>query len=195
MKYNPQKHHRHSIRLKEYDYSQAGAYFVTLVAQDRACLFGEIVNEEMVLNAAGKMVKTVWESMSTRFPNIELGTYIIMPNHFHGIVVIHEDVGATLVVALDDPPANRAGMNPAPTGMARPTLGNIIGAFKSITTHEYIKGVETLGWPPFNKRVWQRNYYEHIIRDDGEWNRIHLYIESNPVRWANDDEYPLRESR
>jgi REP element-mobilizing transposase RayT len=132
------------------------------------------------------MVKAVWESMPTRFPNIELGASIVMPNHFHGIVIIRENVGATLVVARDGSPTQRAETSPAPT------LGNIIGAFKSITTHAYIDGVGQLGWPTFDKRVWQRNYFERVIRNEAEWNRIHLYIESNPMRWAEDEENPNR---
>ena len=96
MKFDPQKHHRRSIRLKDYDYSQAGAYHVTVVVQNREYFFGEIVNDEMILSEAGKMIDEQWNALLERFPNIELDMYQIMPNHFHGIIVI---VGATLVVA------------------------------------------------------------------------------------------------
>lgn len=194
MKFDPQKHHRRSIRLKEYDYSQAGAYFVTIDAQNRECLFGEIVNYEMILNEAGKMVDEQWKAMLERFPGIELDVYQIMPNHFHGIVV----VGATLVVAPVMDAKNifengadvssGAGTSPAPTN--KPTLGNIIGAFKSITTHEYILGVDNKNWPQFYKRLWQRNYYEHLIRDEKDLNRIRDYIQSNPSNWDKDEENP-----
>ncbi len=176
MKCDPQKHIRHSIRLQGYDYSQPGAYFITIVAQARECLFGEIHTDEMILNDVGKMVIRVWETMPVRFPHIELGAFVVMPNHFHGIVVIHE----TIV---------RAGTSPTPT---RPMLGEMIGAFKSITTHEYIKGVKNLCWPPFDKRIWQRNYYEHVIRDAENWEKIHLYIQANPARWEKDKENPLQ---
>lgn len=105
--------------------------------------------------------------------------------------MIHANVGATLVVA----PGVRAGTSPAPTiGMqwrqARPNLGEIVGAFKSITTHEYMKGVANSGWRQFEKRLWQRNYYEHVIRNSNEWNRIHLYIQGNAAQWNTDEENP-----
>lgn len=163
MKYDPEKHHRRSIRLKEFDYSKAGAYYVTFVVHNREHLFGSIVNYEMVLNDAGKMIDKQWNALITRFPNIELDVYQIMPNHFHGIVVL---VGASLVDA--------------------PILGDIIGAFKSITTHEYIHGVEERHWQRFSKRLWQRNYYEHIIREEADLNRVRNYIQSNPANWDND---------
>lgn len=188
MKFDPQKHHRRSIRLKDYDYSQAGAYYVTMNVQNRECLFGEIVNYEMVLNEAGKMIDEQWNALAKRFPNIELDVYQIMPNHSHGIVAIVESVGAALVVARNmdtkDIHANGAGIKPAPT------LGDIIGAFKSITTHEYINGVDNKNWPQFYKRLWQRNYYEHVVRDEADLNRIRDYIQSNPANWDEDEENP-----
>ena len=171
MKFDRQKHHRRSIRLKEYDYSQAGAYYVTINLQNRECLFGEIVDSEMILNEAGIMIIEQWKALLERFPNIELDIYQIMPNHFHGIIVI---VGATLVVAQE----------------SNPTLGNIIGAFKSITTHKYIKGVDNKNWAQFYKRLWQRNYYEHVVRDEKDLNRIRDYIQSNPANWNEDEENP-----
>jgi len=174
MKFDPQKHHRRSIRLKGYDYSQMGAYYVTIDVQNRACLFGEIVNYELVLNEAGKMVHLHWALLPERFQNIELDVYQVMPNHFHGIIVINEPVGASLVDAL----------------YSRPTLGDIIGAFKSITANEYIKGVHNKSWPQFYKLLWQRNYYEHVVRDEKDLNRIRDYIQSNPANWDEDEENP-----
>jgi len=189
MKFDPQKHHRRSIRLKEYDYSQAGAYYVTINVQNRECLLGEIVNYEMVLNEAGKMIDEQWNALPQRFPNIDLDVYQVMPNHSHGIIVIVEPVGATLVVArnmdMKNIHENRAGIKPAPA------LGDIVGAFKSITTHEYIKGVDNKNWPQFYKRLWQRNYYEHVIRDEADLNRIQDYIQSNPANWDEDEENPF----
>jgi len=191
MKFDPQQYHRRSIRLQGYDYSQAGAYFVTIVAQGRACLFGEIVKDEIVLNPAGMMVQTAWQSLPKRFNNIEPVVCVIMPNRFHAIVIVNEPVGAGLVPALADR-AHASGASGATTRVAptKPTLGQIIGAFKSITTHEYIQGVNCLGWPAFDKRLWQRNYYEHIIRNSNEADRIQNYVESNPVMWNNDEENP-----
>jgi len=185
MKFDPKKHHRRSIRLKDYDYSQAGAYYVTIDIQNRECFLGEIVNYEMVFNDAGKMVEEEWLALTERFPNIELDVYQVMPNHFHGIIV----VGATLVVAPDaDASQHEAGTSPAST--KSPTLGDIIGAFKSITTHEYILGVDNKNWSRFYKRLWQRNYYEHVVRDEADLNRIRDYIQSNPANWDSDEENP-----
>ena len=178
MKFDPQKPHRHSIRLKEYDYSQAGAYYVTIDVQNRVCLFGEIVNCEMILNEAGKMVNEQWDALLERFPNIEFDVYQVMPNHFHGIIVVTENVDTQNVVVQNK----------------KPTLGDIIGAFKSITTHEYILGVDNKNWPQFYKRLWQRNYYEHVIRDEADLNRIRDYIQSNPANWDEDEENPNRKS-
>jgi len=179
MPYDPNRHHRRSIRLKGYDYSQAGAYFITLCIQDRACLFGRVMNGEMRLNDAGRMVLAEWNRLPERFPRVVLDAFVVMPNHVHGILVITDPaptvgatVGATLVVA--------------------PTVGNIIGAFKSRVTVEYIRGVKTSGWPSFRGRLWQRNYYEHIIRNERALNAIRPYIMENPRRWHRDREKEAR---
>jgi REP element-mobilizing transposase RayT len=164
MTYNPKIHNRQSIRLKGYDYSSSGLYFITMCVQNRAHLFGKIENREMVLNDAGKMIQTEWINLKTRFPNIELHEFVVMPDHFHGILEI---VGAPNVGA---------------TTRGAPTLGDMIMAFKSITTVEYIKGVKNLEWPSFEKRLWQRNYYEHIIRDELAYFSISKYIMNNPSR-------------
>jgi len=191
MKFDPQKHHRRSIRLKNYDYSQKGAYYVTTNVQNRECLFGVIVNNEMVLSESGQMIDEQWSALPERFPNIELDLYQIMPNHFHGILMI---VGAAFMAApslvvAHDMEMNSIQENATDTRPA-PTLGDIIGAFKSITTNEYVKGVEDKNWPRFDKRLWQRNYYEHIIRDEADLNRIRNYIQSNPANWDKDEENP-----
>lgn len=201
MTYDPNIHHRQSIRLKGYDYSQEGVYFITICVLDRACLFGEITDGEMVLNDSGKMVDIEWLALKKRFPNIELHEYVVMPNHFHGILEIA--VGATLVVAQNITVAqknveiqNELGnghshdigrpQGHAPTGK---TVGDMLDAFKSITTVEYIHGVKQLGWEPFNGKLWQRDYYEHIIRDDQHYQTISNYIIDNPVKWADDKFY------
>ncbi len=176
MKYDPQKHHRHSIRLKGYDYSQAGAYFVTIVAWQREMLFGEIVDGKMIPNELGQIVCDEWEQTAVIRPNVELGDYIVMPNHFHGILIFVDDiVGATRRVA------------PTKTTLQSGSLGAVMAQFKSIVTKR-INGLRNVSGIP----VWQRNYYEHIIRDDREMDRIHRYIESNPPMWAEDDENPNR---
>jgi REP element-mobilizing transposase RayT len=343
MPYDPNRHHRRSIRLKGYDYSQAGAYFITICTQDRACLFGKVVNGEMRLNDAGRMVLAEWNMLPERFPHVVLDAFVVMPNHVHGIVVITNpatddtattaptivgtglvpvpnagtmgavpnagtmgaapdagtmgaapDTGAmgaapdtgmmgaapndgmmgaapdagtmgavpnagtmgavpnagTMGAAPDDgmmgaaPDAGTMGAAPdagmmgavpnagtmgavpddgattrvAPTAVTivgtglvpvpnagattrvaptvgdivAPTVGDIVGAFKSRVTVEYIRGVKTSGWPPFRGRLWQRNYYEHIIRNERALNAIRQYIMENPRRWQMDRENEAR---
>ncbi|MFT3890637.1 MAG: hypothetical protein QM730_03310 [Anaerolineales bacterium] len=169
MKFDPQKHHRHSIRLMGYDYSLAGAYFVTIVAWQREMLFGEIVNGEMVLNEFGQIVSEKWQWLETQYPYVALGAWIVMPNHFHGILVIHDD--------------GRGGSRSAPTPIKRKPLGGLIGAFKTVSTKHINLSRNTEG-----QLVWQRNYYEHIIRNEQEMDRITRYVEANPSLWAEDDE-------
>jgi putative transposase len=193
MPYNPQIHHRQSIRLKGYDYSKTGLYFITICCQDRAYLFGEIVGApvggaQMILNDAGKMIETQWLALKERFPNIELHEFIVMPNHFHGILeIVKTDVplnavGATLVVAQNEEGQPRG----LPQRGITPTVGDMMDAFKSITTVEYIRGVKGLGWQRFNGKVWQRNYWEHIIRNEEAYQRIANYIVNNPQKWGED---------
>jgi putative transposase len=147
MTYNPSKHHWRSIRLKGCDYSQEGLYFITLCCQHKACLFGQIQNGLMHLNDAGTMIKNEWLKLPERFTNIALHEYIVMPNHFHAILEI---VGATLVVAQNDvvTPNGNGECNTqgqpqgiAPTGK---TIGEMVGAFESITAVEYIRGTKTI---------------------------------------------------
>lgn len=171
---------RHSIRLKGYDYAKAGAYFITIVTQNRACLFGDITDCAPQLNNAGRMIRSLWVDMAAHYPGIESDTVIVMPNHIHGIVFL---VGA-------GPRAcpNQAGQ---PQGVA-PTMPvpDIIHRFKTLTTKRYIDGVKQTAWPPFQGRLWQRNYYEHIIRDEKSLIRIQEYIATNPARWSIDPENP-----
>lgn len=189
-KYNPEAHRRRSIRLKNYDYSRSGAYFVTVCTQKKECLFGEIVNGEMQLNNAGTMIGKWWNETAVKFSNIELDASVIMPNHFHAVVVI---VGATLCgrPALCGHPVLQ-GQSPESGQPHRvaPTLGNIVDWFKTMTTNEYIRNVRQHNWPRFDAKVWQRNYYEHIVRNDDELNHIREYIANNPAKWAEDEENP-----
>jgi putative transposase len=316
MKNNSNKYHRKSIRLKGYDYSQAGAYFVTIVTQNRQHLFGEVKNGGMVLNAAGEKVEQIWHTLPERFPQIELDAFVVMPNHVHGIIVITDDqttvistesaretplhqpeqpkdvinqteqmndpsafmmdqtVGAGLVPApmqtdnqpplhqtnqTDDettlgktermndetPPVTNqtvgAGLVPAliqpahqttlgktehmkdeteliahrtpgaptrgaptehknasfattPDDQKRSLLGDVVGAFKSLTTHAYVMGVREHGWPPFDKRLWQRDYYERIIRSENALTKARAYTEANPQNWENDHENPKKQN-
>jgi putative transposase len=222
MESNPVIPRRKSIRLKEYDYSQAGGYFVTIVTQGREYLFGEIVDGEMVLNEAGRMVLKWWNELPNKFPSTTLDAFVIMPNHFHGIIFIHETVGppqiheivgADLRVCPGDTEKGAHAGAPLPNGtmndeletgehagmgehigspLRRPNapLSQIIQWFKTITTHEYILGVKQSGWPPFGGKLWQRNYYEHILRDQPDYERIANYIAINPAKWDEDEENP-----
>lgn len=193
VKYDPDKHHRRSIRLKNHYYASAGIYFVTVCVQNRKPLFGTVVDDTIELNEAGQMVQSGWKSLSVRFPGIEMDEFVVMPNHFHGILVIHE-IGfaggdwASLVGAST--PNDPVGEPPAGTSDTRPALGEMIGAFKSITTHQYIQGVRQIDWPSFDGRLWQRNYWEHIIRNNESLAEIRRYIQTNPLSWLDDELHP-----
>jgi REP element-mobilizing transposase RayT len=176
MTYNPDIHHRCSIRLREYDYSSIGAYFVTICAYERECLFGDIVDGEMRLNGAGRVVGNVWEALPERFPQVALDEYVIMPNHFHGIICI---VGAPLAAPLPFVSEKRGAASSAPT------LGSIVRAFKSISAIGVNRLLNRQGCP-----LWQRNYYERVIRDDFELSATREYIHFNPANWADDEERP-----
>lgn len=180
MEYGKQR--RRPNRLKGFNYAEPGAYFVTIITQDRTCLFGEINNGVMQINKAGQAIKPWWFELKQKFSTVETDEFVIMPNHLHGIVVITEGiVGADLRVG---PPVERTG---AHTGAPLPT---IIQWFKTMTTNEYIRGVKTLGWPMIRGQLWQRSYYDHIIRDADSLHRIRQYIVDNPARWAFDRENP-----
>ncbi len=174
MPYDPEKHHRRSIRLKGFDYSRSAIYFVTICVQNRECLFGAIAQEietesvkaRILLNDAGKMVSEEWLTLPSRFPTITLDEFVVMPNHFHGIIYL------------------------APNPAVNPTLGQIIATFKSIVTHHYIIGVKTQDWKTFHQKLWQRNYYEHIVRNDSALQNIQQYIQNNPLTWQTDSLHP-----
>ena len=170
------------MRLRGYDYAQAGAYFVTIVTRDRVCLFGEMVNGEMRLNDGGRMIEQWWFELNRKFSTVETDEFVVMPNHFHGIVVI---AGVTVGADL------RVGPNSEGAHAGAP-LPTIIQWFKTMTTNEYMRGVKTRSWMPFAGRLWQRNYYEHIVRCENELTRIREYIANNPLQWEMDRENPSR---
>ena len=182
MKFDPKRHHRRSIRLQKYDYAQPGGYYVTIVTFQRDLLFGEIVNEEMNLKDHGRVVDECWCAIPEHFPNLELGMYVVMPNHVHGIIVIR---------AGDISSARRGTIYRAPTEkFGKPVIGSIptiIRTFKASVTRR-------LGREFNVTNIWQRNYYEHVIRDQEDWERIHDYIESNPAMWENDEENPTKQA-
>jgi REP element-mobilizing transposase RayT len=199
--------------LKGYDYSQAGAYFVTIVAWQRECLFGDVVDGEMQLNRNGHIVRDAWFDLKNHYRHVELGAFVIMPNHAHGIIILIDDRrgGSSMPggVVLPDgrggssisgttilPDEEHMGRMPLPKGETHPYnkskprhgLPEIVRAFKSFSARRINRLRRTDGIP-----VWQRNYYEHIIRNEREMDRISRYIESNPSRWNDDDENPNRQ--
>ena len=173
--YNPDLHHRRSIRLKDYDYSQAGAYFVTICTHDKECLFGDIVCGEMQLNTYGQVAQNEWIKTTDIRPNVKLDYYIVMPNHFHGILTINERIGRGV---LQYAPTNNILRSPSQT------IGAIVRGFKSAVTKSINVIRNTSGVP-----IWQRNYYEHIIRNETELNKIREYIINNPLNWESDENY------
>lgn len=166
---------RHSIRLSNYDYSQAGLYFLTICMNNRKCIFGDIINGKIKLNKFGDIVEREWIKSSIIRDEISLDEWVIMPNHFHGIVNIkgHNK-------HMGDPPV-------APTTSGKPngpnahSIGSLVAGFKSSVTTRINKILGTPG-----KKLWQRNYWEHIIRNEQELNRIRLYIIENPQNWQQD---------
>ncbi len=180
--FDPQKHHRRSIRLKGYDYSQAGAYFVTMVTQGRACLFGDVVNGVVVLNDLGKIVQKWWDDLPIHFPNIETGAFVVMPNHVHGVIIIVHDGRGAVPAPGFDLHATPGREDPAPT--KQPTLGQIVAYFKYQSTKE----INALDGTGVITNIWQRNYYERIVRNEREREAIWGYIEGNPVHWEQDEE-------
>lgn len=154
--------HRVSIRLKGYDYSACGAYFVTICVKEKTSLFGEIIDWEACLNDAGIMVDRWWNKLSDKFSNVETDEYIVMPDHVHGIIVIGDHSGSP--------------------------VSEIVQWFKTMTTNEYIRCVDEFAWPRFPGKLWHRNYFEHIIRNEDELNIIREYIRLNPEKreWERD---------
>ena len=176
MKYNPEIHHRKSIRLKEYDYSQAGYYFVTICAQNKEHLFGKINDGVMILNEFGEIVNNYIQDIPTHFPNSYFDYYCIMPNHIHLIIIIDDHSRDTACRV----PTEAFGF---PVSGSLPT---IIRSLKSAITKRINEIRNNL-----RSSVWQRNYYEHIIRNDKELYEIRNYIENNPLNWS-EDEYNIQ---
>jgi putative transposase len=166
MKYNPNIHHRRSIRLKGYDYSQPGAYFITICTHQRECLFGKIVDGQMQLNQFGKIVQSHWRSLEKYHSHIQLDEFVVMPNHFHGIIIINKNLHI-------DVKSDRQ----------QTAIPEIIRGFKTFSARQINKVRHQQGVP-----LWQRNYYERIVRDEQELNQIQKYIINNPQNWTKDRE-------
>ena len=196
MKYNPNIHHRRSIRLRGYDYSRNGMYFVTICTQDRLRLFGDIADGEMQLNDAGRMVRATWDEIPAHYSGIETDHFTVMPNHIHGIIKI-VGAGPRACPSINTVEATSRGcptqgqahveeghpQGGAPTGLSLP---DVVHRFKTMTTKKYTDGVKQNGWQPYPAKLWQRNYYEHIIRNEAAYLKIAEYIQTNPQRWEED---------
>jgi len=170
-------------RLKDFDYSSNNAYFITVCLHNRLKLFGEIVNEKMILSDSGKMIERFWLVLQNKFPHVLLDEYVIMPDHIHGIIMVFNDnyVGDDLCVVPKEKVSKHMGLKDKHTGLS---LQKIIQWFKTMTTNEYIKGVKKNLFVPFNKKLWQRSYYDRIIRSEEELNKIREYIYFNPVKYG-----------
>ena len=195
MDHDPAPRGRRSVRLKGYDYATAGAYFVTVVTQERLCLFGDVTDGKVRLSVAGRLVRRVWESLPDRFAGLALDAFVVMPNHVHGVVVMDRPAGAPLVGDRSGRGAADPGDRPGATTRVAPTpdgyaLSDVVHAYKSSTTAHYARRVTADGWPPFPGRLWQRNYYEHVVRGDDDLDRIRTYIQENPLKWELDTENP-----
>lgn len=214
--HNPNFLQRRSNRLKGYDYSKDALYFITICTQNRECLFGEIrrvaaplcgrlndstiritPQQQMILNDAGEMIVKWYRELENKYPEIQCHEMVVMPNHFHCIIEktnnINQDahIGAPLRGRPDDKtePDIKYGPDNKKYDI---TIGDVVDWFKTMTTNEYIRGVKNLGWKRFDAKLWQRNYWEHIIRDDDSCHRIAEYITENPYNWYDDQLNPDR---
>ena len=160
---------RRSIRLPGYDYRSSGAYFLTIVSQHRTALFGEVKNGNMNLNAAGRMLMHTYREAELKFPSVRTDHVICMPDHIHFILIFTAEENSDLEDQV--------------------SLSTVIQWFKTLTTNNYIVGVRENGWPRFPGRLWQRNYYEHIIRNESSLNKLRQYIEDNPLNWPSSHDH------
>jgi len=156
---------RKKLRLEEYDYSQNGAYFITVCTQRKRNYFGTIDNGTLILNSAGKMVSSHLEFINT-YDDVNLEKFVVMPNHIHAIIAVSHN---------------------GTTQRSYPTVSEYIRRFKMITTKLYIDGVKSGEYPPFDNAIWQKSFYDHIIRDENEYLRVWEYIDENPLKWEIDE--------
>ena len=196
--------HRKTIRLPNYDYRQSGYYFITICAHNRVNLFGRIENDKMVMNKIGKMVYRWWQKLPAKYRRVQLDKFIIMPNHIHGIIRIvgaipcNRPVDSVIPLMGENTVSpNHPGENTvSPLQQVKRNipntydgLGRYISWFKRMTTNEYIRNVKQYNWPPFAGKIWQRNYYERIIRNQKSLENIRQYIINNPRNWVEDTYY------
>jgi putative transposase len=186
--YDADRHHRRSARLPGYDYSRAGAYFVTVCTHERECMLGEVISDEVVLTPAGLAVRQVWQSLPRRFPSVVLDAFVVMPNHIHGVLTIMSPARggdrrqAPVPIAAEIAVQSAGSASPA---RSCPSLGQIMRAFKSLSAIQANAALERSGRP-----FWQRNYHDQVIRTDAALAHIRQYIAQNPRRWAEDPDNP-----
>jgi len=178
MPFNPDIHHRRTIRLRDHDYSSGGTYFVTICTHERECLFGDVIDGEMRCNGAGLVVQEEWRLTAALREYVVLDEFIVMPNHFHAVLAIDERGTARRAPALESFAAPVVG-----------SLATVIRSFKSAVTKRINHLRDNPGTP-----VWQRNYYERVIRDERELNSIRQYIDDNPAKWEQDENHPDKQS-
>ncbi|HCO68880.1 MAG TPA: transposase [Dysgonomonas sp.] len=171
------------IRLQDYDYSNEGLYFVTICCQDRIYVFGDIRDGEMIFNEAGRIADCAWKDLPNHNPHIQLDAWCIMPNHVHGIIIINDIIS----VGTGSQPVRleRSGLEPAPaTAYRKHGLPEIIRQFKTFSSRRInqLNGMQGI-------RLWQRSYYEHIIRNQKSYESIAGYIYGNPSKWLEDEYY------
>ena len=164
------KKERKNPHLTAYDYSGPGVYFITLVTRNRSCLFGRLSDGDFILNDAARMLESQWAALPRRYPHLQMDLCQAMPDHFHGILFILRESSPAV------------------------SLMEIVSYFKSITTRAYIVGVASLGWPRFSKKVWHRDFHEHVIRDESDLGAFRAYIENNPRQWVVDRSYLVQET-
>jgi REP element-mobilizing transposase RayT len=222
-RYDPEVHHRRSVRLKGYDYAATGAYFITICVHNKACFLGQIANGQMILNNAGNMIGRIWNEIPQYYPGVQIDAFQIMPNHVHGVVWIvgagpcacpGDRQGLSLDKRVQEQECKETGIQEdilgnheglggrqkgqpqgnegQPRGAAptRMSLGDVVLRFKTLTTKHYIDNVKQNRWPSFDGKLWQRNYYEHIIYGDRPLRKIRKYIADNPTAWQVDQLNP-----
>jgi len=182
---NSSLQNRRSLRLREYDYRATGAYFVTVCTKDRLSLFGEIDHGNMVRNEFGDIVVACWSDLPHHFPKIQLDCFIVMPNHIHGLIDITEKLFENPVGAQHAAPVPGTTVRNSPRNVQPGSLAAIVRSFKAASARRINLSSGAPG-----ATIWQRNYYEHVVRDDSELQRVREYIVNNPARWAEDEENP-----
>ena len=169
---------RRALRLKDYDYSQAGAYFVTLCTHLRECIFGSVDRSILRLSDAGLVAKQIWNELPVHYPRVSLDAFIVMPNHVHGVIMFSDEDRFV--------PKEPMERTPQPGRVKMHALPEIVRAFKTFSARAINKHRHSEG-----ESVWQRNYYEHVVRDEKDLNRIRQYIADNPARWSEDSNNPV----